>query len=134
MTGLDIASFEADSGGEWMTILHPATREPIESDDGQQAGIRLVGQDSEEFRKASRKNTDRRLRSRQKGTKITAEELEQDAIDLLVACTKEWRGIYRNGTPLPYSLENARMLYSTVPFIREQVDEFAGDRANFFRS
>jgi hypothetical protein len=52
-------------------------------------------------------------------------------IDFCVACTRGWRNMVFRGQPLEYSAANARMLYSNVEAILEQVDAAIADKENF---
>jgi hypothetical protein len=65
--------------------------------------------------------------------RLTPEELEAEATDLLVALTHGWFLLAPDGSPidLPFTAENARRIYDKVWWVREQVDEFAADRGNF---
>lgn len=83
--------------------------------------------------KISQKISDRRLQKRfSKGkAKFNSAEMLEDGLELLVACTKGWKHIKISGVVLPFSEENSRMLYTKYPWIREQVDTFVNDRANF---
>ena len=59
-------------------------------------------------------------------------EIENDTIELLAAVTAGWRGDFvLDGTPLPYTEHNAQQLYRRFAWIREQVDQAVGNRANF---
>jgi len=117
-----------------LIVLHPQNRQPIRDRDGNEAFIELHSADSPIARRHQREIQRRRLNMRGRG-KITPEELEAEATDLLVALTVSWRLIAPDGSPidLPFSPENARKLYEapSVAWLREQVDEFAADRGNF---
>ncbi len=92
--------------------------------------ITLLGVDSAEYKKAANANLNRRLTKR--NMKITAEELEIEGIDTLVAVTKEWSGFKGgDGKPLPCTAANVRSLYRDYPVIREQADKFVNERTNF---
>jgi hypothetical protein len=127
---LDIT--EAANAGQVMEVLHPATNQPLEDDEGEPVLITLAGIDSEVFRKAQRAATNRRLAVKGR-TKITADELEQDALEALVACTLDWSGIAIGGEVLECTKANVRKVYTEFRWLREQVDEFVGDRAGFLK-
>lgn len=95
--------------------------------------IRLAGVDSDVYRKASRKQRDKRLQNLQKRgkQKLTSAELDEEGIALLAACTLGWENLEENGQPLECTRENAERLYHDYPDVRQQVDAFIGDRANF---
>lgn len=60
---------------------------------------------------------------------ITAEELADDALGLLVHGVVAWSGFTSEGKPVPCTPENARTLLSDDAYIwiREQVDSAIGD-------
>ncbi|MFO0271362.1 MAG: hypothetical protein ACK53W_12610 [Gemmatimonadota bacterium] len=119
--------------GAIMDVLHPITQERlVDPETGEAVSLRLAGIDSERYRAHVRRSTNRRIQNRSR--KVTAEDIEAEALDLLVAVTLGWTGIDLDGKPLPYSAANAKTLYTRCPWMREQADVFVGDRANFFRN
>jgi hypothetical protein len=97
--------------------------------------ISLLRSDGKEASEHSHQLQNRRLsRMGKKGKlKITAAELEEDSLSLLVFCTRGWSGIDVGGVELTCNAGNVRSLYSDKRFtwIRSQVDEFIGDEARF---
>jgi hypothetical protein len=104
--------------------------------------IRVLGIDSDAFRQ---KSTDmararakrlmgagQRFRRNQVPNIDPAQE-EADEVELLATITIGWRGpdAVLEGKPLVFSLEACKMLYRRFRWIRKQVDEFVGERANF---
>lgn len=65
---------------------------------------------------------------------MTAEEIEESALRQLSICTVSWKGVKLDGQELECNPDNAYMLYSRLPWLKEQVDEFVGDRANFLKA
>jgi hypothetical protein len=67
--------------------------------------------------------------------KITPEEIEAEAVDILAALTVGWHLVDLRGDviDLPFTQENARELYGNpaVSWLREQIDESTADRGNF---
>jgi hypothetical protein len=132
-----------------MTILHPATGQPLVAlgPDGKPAmvpgpdgtlvpdvaWIDLISADSDAARAHERVAQNKRLRSRAR--RLTAEDLEAEGVDLLAALTRAWRLVTLDGRPIevPCSVDNARELYSApeLGFVRRQVNEFAADLGNF---
>lgn len=117
-----------------MTIRHPKTNLPLKDAEGNEAYIDLLSSDSEAAVKAKRAITNGRLAMRNRG-KITSERLETESTELLASLTKEWRLLALDGSPVDLSCnhQNAIDLYSNpkMAWLREQVDEFTSDRANF---
>lgn len=121
---------KADKGAT-LEILHPETEEPIDG-----MTITLLGQDSAVFRKMQIAKQQAILNRMTKGKKVAeldAEKLADENIEDLVKLTVKWTGFEINGESLPATPENFRMVYTEWPWIREQAQEFVGNRANFFR-
>ena len=131
--GIDLNQFETGKEGQWLELLHPVTGQVIRDEQDEALSVKLVGKDSKEYRKAQRAITERRLKSRSKANRFDADAIEQEAIDILVACTLEWKGFASEGTELECKPSNVRKVYTDHPWIKEQVDEFVDDRGNFMQ-
>jgi hypothetical protein len=125
---LDLSNLEIQEGA-WLTLLHPTTGLPTD------IRIHLAGIDSQRYRDFERKVSNRRLKQafRRGGPRhvVTREELDEEAIDLLVACTLGWENMVEAGKEQECTSENAKRIYTEYTWIREQVDAFIGDRSNF---
>jgi hypothetical protein len=136
---MDLSTLETTSVAEQgaaMEVQHPVTGAVLTDTSGAALTITLAGQDSERFRKAERRITNKRLASQAAGRRIalTSEGLETDAIERLVACTITWSGITLDGEAKDCTPENAREAYKRLPWLREQVERFVEDRANFLKT
>lgn len=118
--------------GSWMTVMNPEGTAPLTNVEGEQIKIKVVGPDSSQYRKRFHQSVNSRLVN-SKFKVGTSEKMEEDATELLVACTVGWSGFRDKNEVFLYSPDNARVLYSKRPlaFIREQVDKFIADRTNF---
>lgn len=96
--------------------------------DGTPVTITLLGKDSDVWVKAENAARNRRLAQGPR-MKLTAEALESEAISALAKVTTAW-----DFDDKPCTYENAVALYTRYPLIREQVDLFVGDRANFTKA
>lgn len=136
MTGFDSLALDTDKPTK-MTLNHPKTNSPLVDAQGQMAFILLYGMDSEAAQKAKKDATTRNLRRRNRST-LTADELEANNVEFLVALTAGWHLVNPAGEAVdhPFSAANARQLYANpkMSWIREQVDEFVGDRGNFLNT
>lgn len=134
LASLDTAS-TADQGAA-LELRHPATNAVLTKPDGSAITITLAGTDSERHRRAARAATNRRLKNstgRRQNT-LTAEEIEGDGIDLLVASTIGWDGVMVDGQPLAYTPDNARKLYKRFSWVTEQAEAFVAERGNFLKA
>lgn len=120
---------ESKQDTAWLTIDHPVTKAPTAM------RIQVASPDSETFRRVDRRIKNRNMQAARKNKNaMTVEALESSGLELLTAVTLGWENVSMGGEPLAFSAENVRKLYADFPFIREQVDEFVGERTNFFSS
>lgn len=99
--------------------------------DGSPLTIELLPNDSEQVQAAERAALNRKLRNPQK-LRMSAEELDEDGIEKLVAATVAWNTFEDDkGKPIECTLVNSRAIYKQHRWLREQVDAFVGERANF---
>ena len=115
----------AEEGAE-LRVAHPTTGEDLG------ITITLIGTDSKTFRDISKIRATMALKK--KTREIDLDQNEQDSIELLARCTKGWSGITENGKDIPFNHENAVQLYTKYLWLREQIDRFMADRANFLPS
>lgn len=128
-------SATAEAGAK-MEVQHPTTGAVLTSTDGSAVTITLAGQDSELFRKADRKISNRRLNTTAAGQriKLNAEGIDNDSLERLVACTISWSGVGFGGSDKECAPDNAREVYKKLPWLREQAETFISDRANFLKA
>jgi hypothetical protein len=131
----EFAGLELDVETPFKLILvHPKTRQPLRDEDGNEAYVEHYSSDSEIARKHQRAVQRRRLAMRGRA-KITPEELEAEAVDILAALTTGWYLVDLKGKKLdlPFAQDTARRLYASgsILWLREQLDESVADRANF---
>jgi hypothetical protein len=125
------------SDASMFEVLEDATAE-IEIYDSAGAGtgifVTVCSSDSDQAVSLRRKLLDRRLgRMQRRGGKaqLKAEEIEAEAMELRVVCTRSWRDLKWKGVILECTEENKKMIYTKAPIIRQQVDEAIGDSALF---
>ncbi|MBP8062386.1 MAG: hypothetical protein KAY29_00810 [Brevundimonas sp.] len=104
--------------------LRDASDAPVLKADGSPMTITLLGKDSDAYIKQENAATNRRLAQ---GTriKLTAESLKADSVALLARATTAW------DFEEPCTYENAVALYTRFPAIKDQVEAFVSERANF---
>lgn len=133
----DLKALDTKSGaneGFEVEIIHPATLE------GTGLCITVRGEDSDVYRKHSNLQQRRRLKKTIQrgigGIDDAPEDMEQDAIQLLAACTVSWRmkdngKVMYEGEDFPCTAANAARLYESLPVVRAQVEQAIRNRANF---
>lgn len=98
--------------------------------------IEVYSRDSDVFQRITDEQNNRRLRQigrRIGGIKLTVEESKAESLEVLVACTRSWSNMAFEGKRLECTPDNARMIYTKVKEIREQVEEAMTDRSNFMK-
>ena len=99
----------------------------------------IVGKDSDAYRariKAmANENMQRTALMSQRG-KVdipNIDKMEEKNTDALVAATVGWRNVFLDGVELPFSIENARAVYSRIFPVRDQVSEAINDLSRFMK-
>lgn len=123
-----------------MTIVHPATLQPIVNGDGEVAYVDVFSMDSELARKHRRSSTQVRIDQASKSgrARLNAGQLESEEVDILADLTAGWRLISLDGSDIDIecTAQNARDLYGDpgTAWLFEQVNEFARSRENFSKA
>ena len=150
----NIDTTAASDKGAKVPILHPTTKEPLG------INITILGKHSNTFRELVRERINKRIQQESLAAKRgkpleprTAEQVEQEALEMLVACTIGWeteifhfnekgervvdevkQTIRLGENRLEFTQQNALLVYSKILPIREQVDEAIGDLENFIQA
>lgn len=139
---LDIGSLDTvsacDAGAE-IELKHPVSGVPLG------IFVTVLGKDSQVFRNHTRQMVNERIRSeavsRRRGKEAdirTLEQINAENVEILVLCTVSWRTgdkgcVLVKGEELAFNVPNAKKIYSTVPWIYDQVNDAIGDLANFIK-
>ena len=110
-----------------ITLKHPVSKSELEG-----MTISVSGHDSATFKNAIKERAKAQMSRKSADVDFIANDKE--AVELLAKCTTGWTGITEGGKELPFSLANAIYIYTKYNWIREQIDNAIGDRANFFMS
>ena len=128
---VDLSEFnglaQAQDEGIDVPILHPKT--------GEELGITIKVAGPESQRQKRMRNaliTDRMSRNRNR--RVTAAEIEEDALKVSAAAIISLTGVMENGKAIEYSRDNAEDLLRRYSFIREQIDTAVSDRSVFIKS
>jgi hypothetical protein len=131
--GFDLSTLDGgvkkQEDGLPVEIKHPATDEPL--------GITIwvACYESERVMARARaignKVKQERAKKPHKIGKI--EQDEENMRHLAIAAIVKWDGILVDDKPLPLNDDNAAMVLSKYRFIQDAIEEFGGDRANFFK-
>lgn len=129
---MDLSSITASQNT--VEIRHPKTQEPIG------LSITLRPATCDQVQAVKRKVTNENLRMR--GKSLTAEKLEANGIEMLVAAIETWtwgkdvsgEEASWGGEKLEPTPANIRKVLREAPWIKSQVDDAFGDEAAFFVS
>lgn len=128
-TSMDLSAIRQQAQEEaWLTVLHPTTG--LETT----TRLRLLSPDSERYRAIDNSIKNASMQAAARRGRLSAEELADSGMRLLVECTTGWEGVVFDGQELEFTSANVRTVYTDFPFIREQADRFLADRRNFFHS
>lgn len=111
--------------GAVLKLRNPGTGEYIEG-----MTITLLGEDSAVYRNKSKAIAEEKLNANRK-RKVNLDSIENENLQVLAACTVEWTGFEEGKNPIECTAEEVVRIYRKYKWIREQVDSFIGDRANF---
>ncbi len=146
----DFDTVKASNEGVEVTILHPANKRKLG------IFIGVLGKHSEVFREIVNERTNKRIlreaenaRNGKENESYTAEQHEERAIELLVACTTHWRSetydekgeviesksiVRLHGEDLEHNVPNATKLYKSLIWLRDQVDNGIGNLELFTKA
>jgi hypothetical protein len=134
---IDLASLDtvkASNEGCELELRHPATKKAL----GQ--FITILGPDNDRLKELRRERADAQIAKRLTSVKsgkdvepLTAEQVEEQEIELLAACTIGFRGINWGGSEFKFTIPNAMKLYRTFPWIKDQVNSGIADISNFIK-
>lgn len=88
----------------------------------------IVGRNSATFRRTEQQQADRMLRRR--SADLTAEMIEQNELEKIAACVKEWN-LTDNGNPIPCDKHNVVMVLKAAPWIRREFETAMADPSRF---
>jgi len=142
---LSLNTSSAANEGRTLHLKHPTTQVPLyfgKGDDKEPITIDLLGQDSDIFIKEERRARGRTIESMTKQVKYSPEAADQQADSTLARCTLRWNKIPQgwldnsdSAEPADFTPANVLKLYGNpgMKWLRTQVDEFIGARANFLQ-
>lgn len=119
---------KAADQGAVLELIHPVENTKLD------IRITLAGSDSAVYRKTQNRIANVRtskISPQRPFIPLTSEEQEENGLEVLAACTLAWEGVMVDGADVECNVRNAKMVYRRFPWIKEQVDAFVANRANF---
>jgi hypothetical protein len=133
---MDLSQFEVtDSDLGVMRVRHPATGDELATEKGDAVTLTMIGMDSQRYREAQRKIIDVRLKNRSRAAALpSAGETEKAIVEGLAIAVVAWQNFGLGAEQTPCTTENVITAFDRLPWLRNQVDAFLGDRANFLKA
>lgn len=130
----DISTLALKTDTVDVQLRHPATGELLFSDEAKTlpVAVTVYGKASSQYRNAVNAMVNRSMKRKAKKEKETAEVMNEEGLTLLTAITAGFKELSVNGS-VPSSEADYRTLYADAKYawIKDQVNEFVGDDANF---
>lgn len=133
MFDLDVIDTKTRSEAGTTMAVKTLDGSPLLNSKGKPVEITVKGPDSSDYMRLVRVQIKKRMARSGAPTEEQSAEDEADLINLLAACTLGWSGILDKETkePVTFTADGCRQLYQNFPVIRDQVDSFIANRANF---
>lgn len=107
-------TISAAEKGFWYTVKD---LEEIDTD----CEIEVVGVGSRIFKQAKQKIDNQEFVYAKRGKKMDEDTSNDLWVELLAKCTKGWKNVEEDGKQMEFSFDNAVYMYSSYPFLRNQV-------------
>lgn len=129
---LDLGDLRTTNEPRTLQLVHPATGVPLTSG-GAPVIVFIRSPQSNEMRGFARSVQNQRLKTAQRlgRMQVTAEEIEEEALQRLALAISGWTNLRIGGKERIYSPEAAKELVRDFVWIRDQVDTFLRDDGNF---
>ena len=98
------------------------------------AFVTVVGIGSKVYEKHNKKIERLQSLSAKRGKEPDQDELNELYVDMLVACTKAWKGFKEDGKDIPFEEDNVRDIYTRYPYIRNFVMKSVMDIRAFVKN
>ena len=95
--------------------------------------VRLLGTDSDKYRTLTKRSLEKTFNAKDKKKKVDLDNSERETAEKFAKCTTECYFI-ENKKAIECTTSELTRVYLKYPWIREQVDAFMADRANFTKS
>lgn len=123
--GFDLSSVETIDTVE-IEILHPTTGKPTG------IKVQVASYESDRVRDVSRRIANKAMQKQRR--KLTAEQVEENTLDLASAAIVSWSGLEKDGKALECNTENAKAVLREYSWFAQQIDEAASDQAAFIKA
>ena len=116
-----------------MIVVHPVTQEEMYTEDGQPVTITLMGMESAVAKRMTKARAQKQLNSRK--NKVDIDEARSFTISLQAKLITKSFGLKENGVDIDLTDNDTAVdVLTRFSWLREQIDEFVTDRANFYKA
>jgi hypothetical protein len=125
----DLINLTPKSDSIVVEIKHPVTDEPLVKDDGKAMTVTVYLPHSPQYKQVVHDRTNKYIQRSAKGKKnatMTAAEIEDMTLDLIVKTTKDWN-IQLDGKSPKFSEAAAKELYNNLPWLKDQITDAQND-------
>lgn len=133
---MDLANLDLSKRSEnqaVLTVQHPITTEDMVDDEGNPVTITLLGMESAIAKRMTKARAQKQLNSRK--SKQDLDEMREFTINLLSKLVVASSGFKEHGIEIDLADESTAVrIFTQYAWLREQVDEFLMDRANFYKA
>lgn len=132
---MDLKDLTPKSDVVVVEIKHPSTGDVLKNDDKSPMTITMFAPHSKEYKKVLHEQTNKRLKQMQskKSQDITAEDLEEAALEALAKTTKEWNITFGGEQP-KLTVAKAKEIYDEVFWIKSQLEEAVANSLDFMKA
>jgi len=132
---MDLSTLKIDNEPADLQLLNPKTGEKTD------IILHCVGLDSDQFKAVDRQLSKKRLIDAQRKGGIKRviqqadfEQIEEDDCQRLAACISGWKNLQEGDKAVKFSTAACIEILKKYPWIKDQVQEFVSDRANFIKA
>ena len=133
---MDLASLDFGKNPEItavMNVIHPITGEEMFQEDGTHVTVTLLGMESSIAKRIIKARAQKQLNKRNQ--KVDLDEAREFTISLQAKLITASQGLTENGQDLDLTDQATAIdVLTRYSWLREQIDEFIADRANFYKA
>ena len=116
-----------------MNVIHPITGEEMIQKDGTPVTVTLLGMESSVAKRVTKARAQKQLNKRNQ--KVDLDEAREFTISLQAKLITASQGLKENGVDLDLTDQATAIdVLTRYNWLREQIDEFITDRANFYKA
>jgi hypothetical protein len=111
-----------------LELLHPSTQQPIAFADGRVVTFFVRSNESDTVQQY---NYDTRAKALKGRLSVEGKDIFERELEHAARLLTGWEHVEWKGSPLEFSLENAKMILRHLPFARVQIENVAAQTENF---